>query len=83
MAKNWSISPTEVQVSFDVLNLYPSIPLKEATKVILDLLKEDHSYSNYTRLKLNEIKEMIELCISRCYFIWNEEIHVIKDSGPI
>ena len=83
MAKTWSISPTEVQVSFDVVNLYPSIPLKEATKVILDLLKEDPSHSNYTKLKLNEIKEMIELCISRCYFVWNDEIHVLKDSGPI
>ena len=82
-AKTWSISPTEVQVSFDVVNLYPSVPLKEATKVILDLLKGDPSYSNYTKLRLNEIKEMIELCISRCYFIWNEEIHVLKDSGPI
>ena len=61
MAKTWSISPTEVQVSFDVVNLYPSIPLKEATKVILDLLKDDPSYSNYTKLQLNEIKEMIEL----------------------
>ena len=83
MAKDWNISPTEVQVSFDVVNLYPSVPLKEATKVILDLLKEDQSYSNYTRLKINEIKEMIELCISRCYFIWNQEIHILKDSGPI
>jgi hypothetical protein len=83
MARNWNISPTEVQVSFDVINLYPSVPLKEATKVILDLLKEDPSYRNYTKLKLKEIKEMIELCISRCYFIWNEEIHVLKDSGPI
>ena len=29
MARNWNISPTEVQVSFDVINLYPSVPLKE------------------------------------------------------
>ena len=33
-AKNWTISTDEVQVSYDVLNLYPSVPLSEATSVI-------------------------------------------------
>ena len=28
-AKNWSISPTEVQVPYDVVNLYPNVPLKK------------------------------------------------------
>ena len=35
-AKNWTISPTEVQVSYDVVNLYPSVPLDEATIVMLE-----------------------------------------------
>ncbi len=29
-AKTWSISPTEVQVSYDVVNLYPTVPLKKS-----------------------------------------------------
>ena len=26
-AKDWKIEPTEIQVSYDVVNLYPSVPL--------------------------------------------------------
>ena len=83
VAKNWEISPTEVQVSYDVVNLYPSIPLKRATKVIIDLLKQDEDLNRRTKLKIPEIKTLIELCLSKCYFLWNEEIHLLKDSGPI
>ena len=82
-AKNWTIGTNEVQVSYDVVNLYPSVPLKEATVVILDLLKGDQELKTRTKLKIAEIKNMLELCLSRCYFIWNDEIHVLKDSGPI
>ena len=83
VAKNWEISPTEVQVSFDVVNLYPSIPLKRATIVIIHLLKQDEDLCKRTKLKIPEIKMLIELCLSRCYFLWNDEIHLLKDSGPI
>ena len=83
IAKNWEISPTEVQVSYDVVNLYPSIPLKRATKVIIDLLQQDEDLSRRTKLKIPEIKLLIELCLSKCYFLWNDEIHLLKDSGPI
>ena len=82
-AKTWSISPTEVQVSYDVVNLYPTVPLKKATKVILDLLEKDEDFKKYTKLTILEIKKLLELCLSKCYFIWNSEIHELKDSGPI
>ena len=37
-AKTWNISPTAIQVSYDVVNLYPSIPLDEATVVMVDIM---------------------------------------------
>ena len=82
-AKNWSISPTEVQVSYDVVNLYPTVPLKKATDVVLDLLKNDNDFKKYTKLTILEVKKLLELCLSKCYFVWNSEIHELKDSGPI
>ena len=66
-----------------MVNLYPSVPLKEATVVILDILNQDPDLERYTKLRISEIKVLIELCLSKCYFIWNEEIHMLKDSGPI
>ena len=32
MAKEWIIEKDEVQVSFDVVNFYPSVPLKKLSK---------------------------------------------------
>ena len=40
-AKTWKISPTEIQVSYDVVNLYPSVPLDKAIDVIVEYLKND------------------------------------------
>ena len=82
-AKTWDIGATETQVSYDVVNLYPSVPLKEATSVLLDLLKNDQELKKRTKLTIPEIKKMLELCLSKCYFLWNDEIHLLKDSGPI
>ena len=82
-AKTWEISPQEVQVSYDIVNLYPSVPLKEATDIILDMLIKDKEYEQKTKLKITEIKILIDLCLSRCYFLWNNKIYALQDSGPI
>lgn len=82
-AKSWTISPTEVQVSYDVVNLYPTVPLQKATDAVLDLLRKDDDLKTRTKLTLSELKQLLQLCLSKCYFIWNSEIHELKDSGPI
>ena len=57
-AKTWNISPTEIQVSYDVVNLlYPSVLLDEATTVILDMLATDETLSGRTKLDIPEIND--------------------------
>ena len=29
------------------------------------------------------MKTLVDLCLSKCYFLWNDEIHELEDSGPI
>ena len=83
-AKTWSISPDEVQVSYDVVNLYPSVPVKEAIDVLIDQLNQDRdNLKTITKLKIGEIKDLLELCLSKCYFLYNNEIHELENSGPI
>ena len=82
-AKTWEIGKDEVQVSYDVVNLYPSIPVKEATDVLVDQLSKDEEFRTVTKLTIPEVKAMIDLCLSKCYFIWNDEIHELENSGPI
>ena len=64
-AKTWKISPTEIQVSYDVVNLYPSIPLDKAIDVIVEYLKNDfNNVKTRTKLTLVDIHQLIDLCVS-------------------
>ena len=40
--QTWKIEPDEIQVSYDVTNLYPSIPMDKAIVVIIRQLSEDY-----------------------------------------
>ena len=40
-AQTWKIEPDEIQVSYDVTNLYPSIHIDKAIDVIIQQLSED------------------------------------------
>ena len=82
-AKTWPIHAEEVQVSYDVVNLYPSVPTKEATGIIIQILSKDKELKNRTQLKLSDIKTLIELCLSKCYFLWEGNIYLLKNSAPI
>ncbi|XP_065663098.1 uncharacterized protein LOC136085707 [Hydra vulgaris] len=82
-ANSWNVDENEVQVSFDVINLYPSIPLKEATLILIDQLNKGDYYRCSTKLTISETKTLIELCLHRCYFLWNNEIHELENSVPI
>ena len=36
-AKQWAPDPNEIQVSYEAVNLYPSVPIKKATDVIIQI----------------------------------------------
>ena len=83
-ARNWAINPNEIQVSYDVVALYPSIPIKKATVNLINILNEDfEDFKTRTVFNLNHIKQLIEVCLYKSYFVWNGQIHCLEDSGPI
>ena len=66
------------------LNLYPFVPINKAHNVLIDQLnngKDD--LIKRTKLCLKDIYELAELCLSKCYFLWNNQIRILKNSGPI
>ena len=82
--KTWKILPTEIQVLYDVVNLYPSISLDKAIDVIVEYLKNDfNNVKRRTKLILVDIHQLIELCVSQCYFLYNNLIRKLYNSGPI
>ena len=40
-AKHWLVKRDEIQVSYDIANLYPSVPFNEALDVLIDQLNND------------------------------------------
>ena len=83
-AQTWKIEPDEIQVSYDVTNLYLSIPIDKAIDVILQQLSEDYEdLKTRTKLTLVDIQQLIELCVSECYFLWDNVIWNLLNSGPI
>ena len=83
-AKDWKIEPTEIQVSYDVVNLYPSVPLDRSIQVVVELLQDDHAeLKKRTKLNLTDIQQLLELCLSECYFLYNNVIWTLENAGPI
>ena len=72
-AKDWLVKRDEVQVSYDIVNLYPSVPINKALDVLMDQLNSDKAdLMKRTKLCLKDIYELAELCLSKCYFLWNK-----------
>ena len=82
-AKEWNISPNEIQTSFDT-NVDPAVPIDEAVAVIIEILNDDIDHlRKRTKLTLTDIQKLIELCLSSNYFIFDIRVRVLKNSGPI
>ena len=74
-AKDWKIEPTEIQVSYDLVNLFPSVPLDTSIQVIIEFLQDDHAeLKKRTKLNLTDIQQLLELCLSECYSLYNNVI---------
>ena len=71
-AQTWKVEPDEIQVSYDVTNLYPSVLIDNAIDVILQQLNEDHEdHKTRTKLTQVDIQKLIEFCVIECYFLWD------------
>ena len=70
-AKAWNRSPSEIETSFDVVNLYPSVPIDEVVAVIIEILDNDiDDLRKGTKLTVTDIHKLFELCLSTNYFIF-------------
>ena len=82
--KDWKIKPTETQVSFDLVNLYPSVPLDRSIQVIVESLQDFHAkLKKRAKLNLTDIQQLLELCLSECVFLCDNVIWALKILEPI
>ena len=73
-----------MQLSYDVVNLDPSVPADEAMNVLMDILNNDKEHlQECTKLTLTDIHELMELCLSKCYYLYENNLCLFQNSGII
>ena len=59
-----------MQVSYDEVKLYPSVPVDKAMNVFIDTLNNDkEQLEELTKLTLTDIHKLTELYVGKCYFL--------------
>ena len=83
-ATAWKIYRDKIQVSYDVVNSYPSVPVDKAINVLIDTLNNDKEYlKQCTKLTLTNIHKLTELCLSKCYILYDNNLRLFQNSGSI
>ena len=50
----------------------------------MDTLNNDKEHlQQHTKLTLTDIHNLTELCLSKCYFLYENNLRLLKNSGPI
>ncbi|XP_065642196.1 uncharacterized protein LOC136073864 [Hydra vulgaris] len=81
LANSWNIDKDKIQVSYDIINLYLSVPANEAIIILIEKLKNDPSFTS--KFNFDEIKTLLDICLLHCYFLFENDIYELEDSGPI
>ena len=67
-------------MSYDIVNPYPSVRIYKAIDFLSDQLNNDKDHlMKITKLGLKYIYELAELCLSKYYYFWNNEIRILKN----
>ena len=67
---------------YDAVNLYPSLPSDKAINVLIDTLINDKEQLK-ERTKLIEKDKITKICLSNCYFLYENNLRFFQNSGPI
>ena len=81
------VPPGQKLVSYDVTALFTSVPVDKALTVINERLHADPTLSSRTELTINQITELLDLCLTTTYFIYDgtyyQQTHGAAMGSPI
>ncbi len=73
--------------SCDVVALFTCIPIKDAVQVVRERLTNDKTLGDTTTLSVDQICELLELCLSTTYFVYNgqfyKQLHGCANGSPV
>ena len=73
----------DIQASFDVRALYPSIPIKKALEITRQRLYSDESLQTRTKWKPDDIITLLEICLETHFKTLDGRIFTQTDGTPI
>ena len=65
--------------SFDVVSLFTRVPVREAIEVVGRLLSQDSDLASRTKINAKILCDLIEFCLTSCYFIFGSSFYVQED----
>ncbi len=72
------LSDGEIQVSFDVSNLFGNVNIDKALSVIRTRLENDPTLKDRTALTVDQIIELLEFCLRNTYFTFHGQYYKQK-----
>ena len=81
------MEPTETQVSYDVVNLYASVPLDRSIQVIVEFLQDDDAeLKKRTKLYLTDIqnlsKDLLMIAMQDLTTESNQFLDILNSQDP-
>ena len=78
-----SVDPVDIQASFDVVALYPSIPIPKALECVRRRLLNDTTLKERTDWKPDDIMKLLEICLEIHFKTIDGNIYTQLDVTPI
>ena len=69
------LGKSESQVSFNVVSLFTSVPLKTAKTVVANRVGDDCTLGERTSLTVPELMEALDICLHASFFVYNDVIY--------
>ena len=77
------LDPDEVMTSYDVKSLFTCIPPQGALDAVRERLEADDSLQERTQLSAKNICDLLHLCLTSVYFVYNGVFYRQKHGGAI
>ena len=65
--------------SFDVVSLFTRVPVREAIEVVGRFMRRDSTLSSRTKINLKTLCDLVEFCLTSCYFLFRSSFYVQVD----
>ena len=77
------VESDEILVSFDVSSLFTNVPVGEAVSVIPERLREDRTLGDRISLSLEQIADLLEMCLKSTYFSFGGNFYEQKEGAAM